>query len=98
VAIAVAVVGLATAILARGWTAFLGSAAWLTAALGGIAVCLWPSLLVSTHGGDLTVFNAASPPGTLRVAVWWLAVGLPLVITWFVIVYRAERGKVKPHG
>jgi cytochrome d ubiquinol oxidase subunit II len=94
-----AVAGLVTVFVAgarrRPLAAFAGSCAFLTGMLVATAGCLYPVLLRST--GDpalsITAQNAGAAPDGLRVALcWWLA-GFPLVIAYFVMLFRLHRGK-----
>jgi cytochrome d ubiquinol oxidase subunit II len=76
--------------------AFLASAAYLAAMLGGAAFALYPVLLPSS--GDparaLTIAAAATSSHAMRVAaVWWLFAFL-LVLATFRYLYRSFRGKV----
>jgi len=75
--------------------AFVGSAAFFTGALGGVAASAFPVFLPAL--GDpalsLTVANSAASAHSLNVAFGWWLVGTPLVIGYFVIIYRAHRRK-----
>ena len=96
---AVALAGLLAAFrgLSRGpdRTAFLGSCAFLAGLSIATAACVFPVMLRAT--GDpalsMTAFNASGDPAGLRTALGWFSVGLPLVVLYFVVVYRLHRGK-----
>ncbi len=96
---AAALAGLVAAFrgLARGSdrAPFLGSCVFLAGLSAATATCVFPVMLRAT--GDpalsLTAYNASGDPSGLRTALGWFSVGLPLVILYFVIVYRLHRGK-----
>ena len=44
----------------------------------------------------LTAYNSGGDPQGLRTALTWFSVGFPLVIFYFVVVFRLHRGKVVP--
>ncbi len=75
--------------------AFASSCLFIASAGGGTAFALFPTLLASSgaHPG-LTVWNASSGEYGLAIGARWLAVGLPLVIVYFVYLYITFRGKV----
>jgi len=76
--------------------AFYSSCGYLVGVLGGAAVAMYPYLLPdSVHlEHSLTIYNSASSPYALRVALWWWPLGMALAIAWFTIVYRSFRGRV----
>jgi len=96
---AVALLGLVAVFvgLARGrdLPAFLGSCAFLAALSGATAACVFPTMLRAIGGEalSLTVYNAGGDPRGLRTALAWFAVGFPLVILYFGIVFRLHRGR-----
>ena len=76
--------------------AFLASAAYLAAMLGGAAFALYPVLLPSSNdpARALTIAAAATSSHAMRVAaVWWLFAFL-LVLATFRYLYASFRGKV----
>jgi len=76
--------------------AFLSSAAYLAAMLGGAAFASYPVLLSATTDPSysLTIYNARTGDYSLRVGlIWWIA-GIVLAIGYFTFVYSAFRGKV----
>jgi cytochrome d ubiquinol oxidase subunit II len=80
----------------RDSAAFLSSAAYLTAMLGGAAFASYPVLLSATTDASysLTIYNARTGDYSLRVGlIWWIA-GILLAIAYFTFVYTAFRGKV----
>jgi cytochrome d ubiquinol oxidase subunit II len=104
--VALALGGLWTAFRAlrreRFLAAFLGSCAFHVGLLGATAACLFPVLLTSTRGAEfsITAHAASSDHSALRVALGWAAVGFPLVITYFTVLFRLHRGPavVAPEG
>lgn len=81
---------------ARDKAAFVSSAAYITAMLGGAAFALYPYLLPAS--GDpvysLTIHNAKTGAYSLSVGlVWWL-IGIALAVGYFTFLYRSFRGKV----
>jgi cytochrome d ubiquinol oxidase subunit II len=77
--------------------AFLSSAVMIAAVLGSIAAGLYPTLLPSRPGSQhpgLDIYNAASPEGSLRIALWVYLFGMTLVAIYLVNIYRVWRGKV----
>ena len=75
--------------------AFLGSCAFLAGMVLATAACLFPVMLRAIDDGSrsLTAYNSAVPPGSLRVALGWWAVGFPLAILYLVTLFRIHRGK-----
>ncbi len=78
----------------RHLVAFLGSCAFLTGLLGATAACLFPVLLPSTRDPafSLTAQHASVPVEGLRTATAWAAIGFPLAIAYFVVLFRLHRG------
>jgi cytochrome d ubiquinol oxidase subunit II len=75
--------------------AFLGSCAFLAGLSVATAACVFPTMLRAT-GGDalsLTAYGAAGDRQGLATALRWFALGFPLAILYFVIVFRLHRGK-----
>ena len=76
-------------------TAFIGSAAFLAGLLAATAAAVFPVMLHAT-GGDalsLTAYNASATESSLRIAIRWWLVGIPLVAIYFTTVFRIHRGK-----
>jgi cytochrome d ubiquinol oxidase subunit II len=77
--------------------AFLGSAAFILGLLAATAACVFPVMLKSTLDPtwSLTAYNAVvSHHGLVAGAKWWF-VGFPIVVAYFVLLFRLHRGKVK---
>jgi cytochrome d ubiquinol oxidase subunit II len=79
----------------RDLAAFLGSCAFLGGLSLATAVCAYPVLLRARAGPALsmTVANSAGDPEGLKTASTWFAIGFPLVIAYFTILFRLHRGK-----
>jgi cytochrome d ubiquinol oxidase subunit II len=75
--------------------AFLGSCSFLSGMMVATAACSFPTLLRSSGDPSLsiTVASAASERAGLATALTWWAVGAPLAIGYFVLVFRLHRGK-----
>ena len=77
--------------------AFLCSACYIAAMLGGAAFALFPYVLPAS--GDpalgLTVYNTAAGVHGLRVGLVWWSIGMVLAIVYFVYIYRMFRGRVR---
>lgn len=98
-AVALAGVAAVFAGLSRGrdLMAFLGSCGFLAGLSIATAACVFPTMLRAI-GGDaltLTVYTAGGDPRGLRTALGWFAVGFPLVVVYFVILFRLHRGKAR---
>jgi cytochrome d ubiquinol oxidase subunit II len=76
---------------------FLATGALVALLLASAAAGLYPLLLPagagSAHPG-LDIHNAASPEGSLRIALAVYLAGMAIVIAYTVNVYRVWRGKV----
>ncbi|HEV8119829.1 MAG TPA: cytochrome d ubiquinol oxidase subunit II [Candidatus Polarisedimenticolia bacterium] len=80
---------------ARDGAAFLGSSLFLFGFMVATAAGLFPVMLRSAGPPELsiTAHAAAVAPQSLEKAlVWWLP-AFPLVLFWFSVVYRVDRGK-----
>jgi cytochrome d ubiquinol oxidase subunit II len=80
----------------RDLAAFIGSCAFLLGVLAAAAISYFPVMLRAT--GDparsLTAYNGGSDEAGLRIALCWFAVGFPLAVAYFVVLFRLHRGKV----
>jgi cytochrome d ubiquinol oxidase subunit II len=74
---------------------FLASAAATLSVIALAAEGMYPRLVLARPdlAGSLTIYNAASTPRTLTVMLVIALVGMPLVIAYTVLIYRAFRGK-----
>lgn len=76
--------------------AFLGSAGYIVAMLGGAAFALYPVLLPSSTDPalSLTIHNAAAAPYALGVGIVWWSIAIVLALGYFTYLYRSFGGKV----
>jgi cytochrome bd ubiquinol oxidase subunit II len=81
----------------RDLLAFIGSAAFVLGLLAATAACVFPVMLKSTldPAFSLTAQNAATSPHGLHTGLKWWVVGFPIAVTYFVLLFRLHRGKVK---
>jgi cytochrome d ubiquinol oxidase subunit II len=75
--------------------AFLGSCAFLAGMLSATAACVFPAMLrsITSDARSLTAYNSSVPAESLHVALRWWAIGLPLVLVYFCVLFRLHRGK-----
>ena len=78
-----------------GLGAFLGSGAFLLGVIGASAASYFPVMLRAIDGDamSITAYTGGGDEASLRVAIRWFVIGLPLVVAYFVIVFRLHRGK-----
>jgi cytochrome d ubiquinol oxidase subunit II len=77
--------------------AFVACGVLIAGTIAAVAAGLYPYLLPArpaSGGGGLTIYNAASPENSLRIALGVYLFGMALVIVYMVNVYRIWRGKV----
>jgi cytochrome d ubiquinol oxidase subunit II len=77
--------------------AFLASAATIAGVIACVAAGLYPTLLPALAGSPhpgLNIYNAASPEGSLRIALGVYLFGMTLVFIYLINIYRVWRGKV----
>ena len=97
--VALALAGIVTVFVARArgrhLTAFLASCGFIAGVLVATAACLYPVMLRSIGDPALSITAPAggSSPGGLRTALGWWAIGFPLAVLYFVILFRIHRGK-----
>lgn len=78
--------------------AFVAGGALIAGTLGSAAAGLYPYLLPARPGSPhpgLDIYNAASPGGSLRIALGIYLFGMALVGIYLVNIYRVWRGKVR---
>jgi cytochrome d ubiquinol oxidase subunit II len=100
-AVAVALAG--AALLYRGrkqkrdLVAFVGSSVLLGGVLTSAAIGLFPTLLHSTLNPayDVAAHTHATSPGGLRTALVWWPIAFALTITYFSVVFRMNRDRVR---
>lgn len=85
--------------LARGrdFTAFLSSCAAMVCLMTLFGIGMFPHMVYSLPSPEhsLTLANAASSQKTLGIMLIVAAIGVPLVLTYTISIYRIFRGKVK---
>jgi len=77
--------------------AFLACGVLIAGTIASVAAGLYPFLLPGrpeSGNAGLTIYNAASPENSLRIALGVYLFGMTLVIVYMVNVYRIWRGKV----
>jgi cytochrome d ubiquinol oxidase subunit II len=82
-------------------SAFLASATMVAGILASVAAGLYPMLLPPLAGSPypgLDIYNAASPPGSLRTALMIYLFGITLVSIYLVNIYRIWRGKTRTYS
>jgi cytochrome d ubiquinol oxidase subunit II len=80
----------------RPWRAFLSSSLAMLGLWSLVGIGMYPNLVTATDPSrSLTLYNAASSPGTLRTMAIIAAIGAPLVLAYTVSIYWIFRGKVK---
>jgi cytochrome bd ubiquinol oxidase subunit II len=83
--------------LGRPFYAFLSSSLTILALVSLFSLTLYPNLVTSSLSPeyDLTIFNSASSPKTLRIMALIALIGMPFVLAYTTAIYWAFRGKVK---
>lgn len=76
--------------------AFVSSSLFIFGMMSGTAFGLYPNLLRSTKPGSesLTVHNSGAGAYGLEVGTIWWAIGIVLVISYFIYLFYTFRGKV----
>jgi cytochrome d ubiquinol oxidase subunit II len=75
--------------------AFAASRVLVFCLLGLVAVSLYPNLVISSPGGqNLTIHNASASHTTLILLTVMAALGLPLALAYFAILYRTFRRRI----
>ncbi len=66
--------------------------------LAGAAVSVFPVMLHSTLASEhsMTAYNGAAPAHGLAIALIWWPVAFVLAFTYFIVIMREYRGKVRP--
>ncbi|MEI8233225.1 MAG: cytochrome d ubiquinol oxidase subunit II [Verrucomicrobiota bacterium] len=83
--------------LGRDFPAFLSSCAAMVALMALFGIGMFPNMVYSLPAPEysLTLTNAASSQKTLGIMLIVALIGVPLVLTYTVTIYRIFRGKVK---
>jgi len=77
--------------------AFASSTLAIAALVALFGLALYPNLVTASNDAaySLTVYNAASSPGTLKTMFVFALIGMPFVLVYSAVVYRAFRGRVR---
>jgi cytochrome d ubiquinol oxidase subunit II len=77
--------------------AFASSVIAISSLVGLFGLALYPNLVTASNNTSysLTVFNAASSPGTLKTMLIFALVGLPFVLVYSAVVFRTFKGRVR---
>ncbi|PHI20921.1 cytochrome d ubiquinol oxidase subunit II [Lewinellaceae bacterium SD302] len=78
-------------------SAFIFSAITVGLLLITVAIELYPTIIIdsSGRGNDITVYNGVASNKSLGIMLVFVAVGVPLVISYTVFVYKTFWGKVR---
>ncbi len=81
----------------QGFGAFLSSCAALFFLMALFGIGVYPYMVFSNPSPEnsLTIYNAASSVTTLKIMSLFVAVGLPLILSYTLSIYWIFRGKVK---
>jgi len=77
--------------------AFASSTIAIASLVTLFGLALYPNLVTASNNPQysLTVFNAASSPGTLKTMLTFALVGMPFVLVYSAVVYRTFKGRVR---
>ena len=77
--------------------AFASSVAAIASLVSLFGLALFPNLVTasSNPAWSLTIYNAASSPGTLKTMLVFALIGMPFVLVYSAVVYRAFHGRVR---
>jgi len=80
----------------RDRAAFLSSSAYIIGMLTSNVFAVYPNVLPAVNPeNSLTIYNAASSQYSQTVGLIWWSIGMVLAATYFIIIYRLFRGKVR---
>ena len=81
----------------RDFKAFLSSCAAMVALMALFGLGMFPNLVFSQPHPEhsLTAYNAAASPKALGIMLAVALIGVPVVLTYTVCIYRIFRGKVR---
>src|SRR5450631_3262478 len=81
-------------------TAFVGSALYIVGMLVGAAFALYPVVLPSSSDPalNLTIDNTAAAHHGLTVGLTWWILGMILSLSYFTLLFRMFKGKVRVEG
>jgi len=77
--------------------AFLSSCVAIIGLVALFSLALWPNLVAASNdpANSLTVYHAASSEKTLKIMLIIACIGMPLVLTYTIVVYWAFRHRVE---
>jgi cytochrome bd ubiquinol oxidase subunit II len=77
--------------------AFASSALTIASLVALFGLALYPNLVTASNQAEysLTVYNAASSTSTLWTMFMFVLIGMPFVLVYSAVVYRAFRGRVR---
>ncbi len=77
--------------------AFISSSLSITFFVALFALGMAPNMVHSSLNSEwsLNIYNAAASPKTLGIMLLIALIGMPLVLTYTIVIYRVFRGKVK---
>jgi len=80
----------------RPFYAFISSCLTITALVILFSANLFPNLVPAVNNAayNITIFNGASSPLTLKIGLIIVAIGMPLVLSYTSLIYWTFRGKV----
>ncbi|CAA9462788.1 MAG: Cytochrome bd terminal oxidase subunit II [uncultured Rubrobacteraceae bacterium] len=80
----------------RDRAAFLSSGAYIVGMMTSTVFAIYPNVLPAVNPeNSLTVFNASASQYGMSVGLIWWSIGMLLAATYFVLIYRLFRGKVR---
>lgn len=80
----------------RDKAAFLSSSAYILGMLTSTVFAVYPEVLPAVDpANSLTIHNASASPYGLGVGLIWWSIGMVLAATYFILIYRLFRGKVR---
>ncbi len=84
----------------KDFLAFLSSCGAIMLLIFLLGAGLFPNLVLSNPHPEfsLSIYNASSSVKTLQTMLIIALIGMPLVLTYTIIIYRIFRGKVKLDG
>jgi cytochrome d ubiquinol oxidase subunit II len=83
--------------LGKEFEAFVSSAVSIAAVIVLFGIGIFPNMIASTlnPAWNLTIWNAASTPVTLKIMLIIAIIGMPFVVAYTISIYWIFRGKVK---
>jgi cytochrome bd ubiquinol oxidase subunit II len=81
--------------------AFIASALYIVGMLVGVAFALYPVVLPASTDPvhrSLTIYNTAASHHGLTIGLAWWVLGMILAVSYFVMLFRMFRGKVRLEG